>query len=140
MLMRVQDEAEPGARMTEVNVRDEALTLFLSGHETIAMALTWTWYLLAQHPEVEAKLHSRDKRRAWREVAQSGQRRRTTLHKDGLGRVYAVISTCLVHCALRDRTAASFSQPRSPRETIRVGLMLCGVSHWLSSSRSCGLF
>ena len=58
MLIRAQDEAEPGAAMTDVNVRDEALTLFLSGHETMAMALTWTWYLLAQDHEVEAKLQA----------------------------------------------------------------------------------
>jgi len=35
---------------------DEAITLFLPGHETTAIALSWTWYLLSQHPEVEAKL------------------------------------------------------------------------------------
>ncbi|MCA9905407.1 MAG: cytochrome P450, partial [Anaerolineae bacterium] len=38
-------------------VRDEALTLFGAGHETTAVALTWTWYLLSQHADVEAKLH-----------------------------------------------------------------------------------
>jgi cytochrome P450 len=43
--------------MTDEQVRDEALTLFLAGHETMANALTWTWYLLAQHPEVERRLH-----------------------------------------------------------------------------------
>lgn len=58
MLIRQQDEAEPSERMTDLNLRDEIMTLFLSGHETIAMGLTWTWYLLAQHPEVEAKLHA----------------------------------------------------------------------------------
>jgi cytochrome P450 len=46
-----------GARMTDAQVRDEALTLFLAGHETTANALTWTWYLLSQHPEVECRLH-----------------------------------------------------------------------------------
>jgi cytochrome P450 len=39
-------------------VRDEALTLFLAGHETTANALTWTWYLLSQNPECETRLHS----------------------------------------------------------------------------------
>ncbi len=39
--------------MTDEQVRDEALTLFLAGHETTANALTWTWYLLSQHPEAE---------------------------------------------------------------------------------------
>ena len=43
--------------MTDREVRDEAMTLFLAGHETTAVALTWTWYLLAKHPKVEARLH-----------------------------------------------------------------------------------
>jgi cytochrome P450 len=43
--------------MSDTQVRDEALTLFLAGHETTANTLTWTWYLLSQHPDVEKKLH-----------------------------------------------------------------------------------
>ena len=49
---------EDGAGMTDSQVRDEAMTLFLAGHETTANALNWTWYLLAHYPEVEAKLHA----------------------------------------------------------------------------------
>jgi cytochrome P450 len=49
---------EDGQGMTDAQVRDEAMTLFLAGHETTANALNWTWYLLAQYPEVEAKLHA----------------------------------------------------------------------------------
>ena len=56
MLLAAQDE-ESGRRMTDEQVRDEAMTLFLAGHETTANALSWTWYLLSQHNEVEAKLH-----------------------------------------------------------------------------------
>ena len=40
--------------MTDEQVRDEAMTIFLAGHETTANALTWTWYLLSGAPEVEA--------------------------------------------------------------------------------------
>ncbi len=57
MLLLAQDEDAPGSSMTDVQVRDEALTLFLAGHETTANALTWTWYLLSQNPECEAQLH-----------------------------------------------------------------------------------
>ncbi len=53
-LLRVQDE--DGTRMTETQVRDEIMTLFFTGHETTALALSWTWFLLAQHPQVAAKL------------------------------------------------------------------------------------
>ncbi len=54
--MLVQAQDEDGTRMTSRQVRDEAMTLFLAGHETTAIALSWLWYLLAQHPEVEARL------------------------------------------------------------------------------------
>ena len=56
MLLLAQDE-EDGGGMTDKQVRDEALTLFLAGHETTATALTWTWYLLSQNPEAERRLH-----------------------------------------------------------------------------------
>ena len=44
--------------MSDEQVRDEVLTIFLAGYETVANGLTWTWYLLSQNPEVEAKLHA----------------------------------------------------------------------------------
>jgi len=46
---------EDGTGMTDKQIRDEFLTLFSAGYETIGEALTWTWYLLSQHPEVEAR-------------------------------------------------------------------------------------
>jgi cytochrome P450 len=46
-----------GSRMTDQQLRDELITLFLAGHETTALALSWTWLLLSQHPETEQKLH-----------------------------------------------------------------------------------
>lgn len=56
MLLHVQDE--DGSRMTDKQLRDETITLFLAGHETTASSLSWTWWLLAQNPRVEAKLHA----------------------------------------------------------------------------------
>ncbi|WP_058868246.1 cytochrome P450 [Chloracidobacterium thermophilum] len=58
MLLIAQDEEGDGTGMTDEQLRDEAMTIFLAGHETTANALTWTWYLLSQHPEVEACLHA----------------------------------------------------------------------------------
>ena len=55
MLMAARDE--DGTRMSDKQLRDEVLTFLLAGHETTALTLTWTWHLLAQHPEVEQKLH-----------------------------------------------------------------------------------
>jgi cytochrome P450 len=57
MLLMAQDEEADGARMTDQQVRDEAMTIFLAGHETTANALAWTWYLLSGAPDVEARLH-----------------------------------------------------------------------------------
>ncbi|MEO5590650.1 MAG: cytochrome P450 [Gemmatimonadaceae bacterium] len=57
MLLLATDTEGDGSAMSDTQLRDEALTIFLAGHETTANALTWTWYLLSQHPDVEAKLH-----------------------------------------------------------------------------------
>lgn len=57
MLLLAQDEEGEGG-MTDKQVRDELLTLFIAGHETTSTALTWIWYLLSQNPEAEAKMHA----------------------------------------------------------------------------------
>lgn len=57
MLLLAQDTEGDGEGMTDEQLRDEVMTIFLAGHETTANALTWTWYLLSQNPEAEAKLH-----------------------------------------------------------------------------------
>jgi cytochrome P450 len=58
MLLAARDEGGDGQGMTDLQLRDEALTIFLAGHETTANALAWTWHLLALHPDVEARLHA----------------------------------------------------------------------------------
>ncbi len=58
MLLMATDAEGDGGGMDDTQLRDEALTIFLAGHETTANALTWTWYLLSQHPEVEARMHA----------------------------------------------------------------------------------
>jgi len=54
MLLAARDDADGG--MDDVQVRDEAMTIFLAGHETTANALAWMWCLLAQHPDIEVRL------------------------------------------------------------------------------------
>jgi cytochrome P450 len=56
MLLSAQDEAT-GEVMDDKEMRDEVITVLAAGHETTAITLTWTWYLLSQHPEIEARLH-----------------------------------------------------------------------------------
>lgn len=58
MLMLARDAEGDNAGMTDKQVRDETLTLFIAGHETTATALTWAWFLLATHPGVEARMHA----------------------------------------------------------------------------------
>lgn len=60
-LVAAQDD--DGTRMTDRQLRDEMMTLYLAGHETTALTLSWSWYLLSQHPRVEAKLADE-----WRQV------------------------------------------------------------------------
>jgi Cytochrome P450 len=62
MLIASRDDqastAESQQGMSDEQIRDEVLTIFLAGYETVANALTWTWYLLSQNPEAEGKLHA----------------------------------------------------------------------------------
>jgi cytochrome P450 len=51
-------DSETGFRMTDEEVRDEVIIIFLAGHDTSALAATYVWYLLSLHPEAEAKLHA----------------------------------------------------------------------------------
>ncbi|HEX8199531.1 MAG TPA: cytochrome P450 [Isosphaeraceae bacterium] len=57
LLLHARDE-DDGRGMTDRQLRDELMTLFLAGHETTANTLAWAWSLLARHPEAEARLHA----------------------------------------------------------------------------------
>jgi cytochrome P450 len=58
MLLASRDEESDHSGMTDEQLRDEVLTIFLAGYETVANALTWTWYLLSQNRQAEARLHA----------------------------------------------------------------------------------
>jgi cytochrome P450 len=55
MLLQAHDE--DGSQMSDKQLRDEVMTLFLAGHETTALTLSWAWYLLALNPDTETKFH-----------------------------------------------------------------------------------
>lgn len=57
MLLLATDVEGDGGGMSDLQLRDETMTLFLAGHETTANALAWTWYALARNPHVERELH-----------------------------------------------------------------------------------
>ncbi len=58
MLLTARDEQGDSRGMSDQQLRDEVMTMLLAGHETTATLLTWTWYLLSQHPTVETQLHA----------------------------------------------------------------------------------
>ena len=58
MLMSARDTENLSEGMSDEQLRDEIITIFLAGYETVANALTWTWYLLSQNPEADARLHA----------------------------------------------------------------------------------
>ncbi|MEP6619619.1 MAG: cytochrome P450 [bacterium] len=58
MLLLAHDTDGDGTGMSDLQLRDEAMTLLLAGHETTANALSWAFYLLSQHPQAEARLHA----------------------------------------------------------------------------------
>jgi cytochrome P450 len=58
MLLASRDDEADHSGMTDEQLRDQVLTIFLAGYETVANALTWTWYLLSQNPEAEARFHA----------------------------------------------------------------------------------
>jgi cytochrome P450 len=72
-LLLVAHDPETGGRMSDQQLRDEVMTMFFAGHETTGLALAWTWYLLATHPEVAERLRC--------ELATVLQRRAPTLQE-----------------------------------------------------------
>lgn len=58
MLLASRDEESDHSGMSDVQLRDEVLTIFLAGYETVANALAWTWLLLGQNPDAEARFHA----------------------------------------------------------------------------------
>jgi cytochrome P450 len=58
MLLMAHDTDGDGTGMSDLQLRDEVMTLLLAGHETTANALTWAFYLLSQNPDAESRLHA----------------------------------------------------------------------------------
>lgn len=55
-LLQAQDDSADSGKMSDQQLRDEVMTIFLAGHETTANALTWTFYLISEHPEIDERL------------------------------------------------------------------------------------
>ena len=81
--------------MSDEQLRDEVLTIFLAGYETVANALTWTWMLLGQNPEAEARMHAEIDAVLAGRVANARRPAAAEIHRDGLRRVDAAVSARL---------------------------------------------
>ena len=86
-LLRAQDT--DGSAMTDQQLRDEVMTMLLAGHETTALALSWAWFLLASHPEAQAKLHDEVDHVLAGQAADCSRRASTRLHQQGRSRDHA---------------------------------------------------
>ena len=101
MLMAARDR-ETGAPMSDKELIDEVMTLIVAGHETTAAALTWTWYLISQHPRDGGALAGRSRpQRRWR--ARARRRRIPRVHPPGTAGGAAALSARLAVHAAHDR-------------------------------------
>ncbi len=125
MLMSARDTEGDGSGMTDQQLRDEVMTLVLAGHETTANALAWTWWYLAQHPEVDGRL-------AAELDAVCGHRAPTMADVPALPYTRAVFSEAM---RLRPPAYATSREVLSPIElggqTIPVGAQVV-VSPWIT--------
>lgn len=118
MLLLAQDE-DDGGMMDDQQVRDEAVTLFAAGHETTSNALTWTWYLLSQHPEVMTRLQD--------EVDSVLGGRPPTL--DDLAQLK--YTEMVIKESMRLYPPAWILMSRTPKETVNIGGYQIDPGDWI---------
>ncbi len=120
-LLLTSQDADTGATMTDEEIRDELATVFAAGHDTTSYALTWTLYLLTQHPEILQKL---------RQEIDIGERADyiVATFKEGL-RLFPTIPS-IPRIALRDVTLAGFTIPKSAKLFISIYLVHRHPEFW----------
>jgi len=109
MLLAAVDEEGDGTGMTDEQARDEAITLFNAGHDTTASSLTWTWYLLAKHPDVAA---------AVRDEALNVLQSRAATYADFPALAY---TTCVVKESMRLYPPTWVLIPRVATQKVTIG-------------------
>ena len=95
-LIAARDE-QTGGGMNAQEVRDHVITIFMAGHETTAMAMTWIWYLLSQHAGRGGETACRTRGRARRARTRGGGFEQAHLHSNGDRRVHAAVSAGAYH-------------------------------------------
>ena len=113
MLLEAQDD--DGTQMSDAQLRDEVMTLFLAGHETTALAFSWSWYLLATHPDVEEEVSRRTCRSAGRKSAECFRSSEAEVHGDDCERDYASLSARVCGWPRGDRGNRDWRLSRAER-------------------------
>jgi cytochrome P450 len=119
-LIAARDQ-ESGAGMSAREIRDQVLTIFVAGHETTALALMWTWYLLSMHPEHEARMHAEldevlgGREPAWPDVAKLVYLRMVLQESM---RLYPAVHTLAFRTAVEDDVLCGMRIPKGSLVTI----------------------
>jgi cytochrome P450 len=127
-----------GAGMSAREIRDQVLTIFVAGHETTALALMWTWYLLSLHPEHEARMHSeldavlggRDP--AWSDIPNLPYTRMVLQESM---RLYPPVHTLAFRQALRADVVCGMPVPKGSLVTIIPWIIHRHREHWTDPGR-----
>ena len=136
MLLDAED-AETGERMTDQEVLDEVKTVFAAGHETTANALTWTWLLLSEHPEVGEKLKTELDAALGGDTPTSANipnLRYTKQVFDEALRLYPPVPA-LVRRAIRPATLDSYEIPAASRVLISIYNLHRHLEFWEDPTR-----
>ncbi len=106
MLLAARDPENPSSPgMSDQQIRDEAMTIFLAGHETTANAMAWTWHLLGPHRQIERRLHDELSRVLDGRTPSVEDVPKLELTRDDHRRIDAPLSPGLDDGATRDRAA-----------------------------------
>jgi len=136
-LIESRDE-HSGTGMTAREVRDQVLTIFVAGHETTALALMWTWYLLAMHPEHEERMHAEleevlgGREPRWDDVPRLGY---TKMVLQESMRLYPPVHTLAFRQALEEDTLCGLRIPKRSLITIMPWLLHRHRSYWRDPDR-----
>jgi cytochrome P450 len=119
--------------MSAREIRDQVLTIFVAGHETTALSLMWTWYLLSMHPEHEARMHAEldqvlgIREPGWQDVARLTYTR--MILQESM-RLYPAVHTLAFRQAQQDDVVCGMRVPKGAIVTIIPWLIHRHRSHW----------
>lgn len=134
----VSRDEQTGIALSPCEIRDEVLTVFVAGHETTALALMWTWYLLSMHPEHETRLHDELERvlggrtPTWEDVPRLAY---TKMILQESMRLYPPVHTLAFRQAQKDDAVCGVHVPKGSTVTIIPWILHRHRSYWEDPGR-----